>query len=65
MWEESREEVEDDKADVQVYSDGSGLEGMAGAAAVLFHDGQEVHWSSLFAINWVPSRATPHTRQKW
>ena len=40
--EESREEVKGDKANVQVYSDGSGLEGMAGVAVVLFHDGQEV-----------------------
>ena len=27
---------------MQVYSDGSGIEGMVVAAAVLFHDGQEV-----------------------
>ena len=40
--EESREEAEEDRADVQVYSDGSGIKGMAAAAAVLFHDGQEV-----------------------
>lgn len=40
--EESREDDERDKADVQVYSDGSGIEGMAGAAAVLFRDGQEI-----------------------
>ena len=39
--EESREEAEEDRADVQVYSDGSGIKGMA---AVLFRDGQEV-WS--------------------
>ena len=39
--EESKEEDAEDKADVHVYSDGSGIEGMAGAAAVLFRDGQE------------------------
>ena len=42
MREESREEDEGDKADMQVSSDGSGIEGMAGAAAVLFHDSQEI-----------------------
>ena len=42
MREESREEDEGDKADVQVYSDRSGIEGMASAAAVLFRDGQEI-----------------------
>ena len=41
-WEESREEDEGDKADVQVYSDGSGIEGMASASVVLFRDGQEI-----------------------
>ena len=41
-WEESREEDEGDKADMWVYSDGSGIEGMASTAAVLFHDGQEI-----------------------
>ena len=40
--EESREEAEEDKADVQVYSDRSGIEGMVAVAAVLFRDGQEV-----------------------
>ena len=34
--EESKEEDAEDKVDVCVYSDGSGIEGMAGAAAVLF-----------------------------
>ena len=41
-WEESREEAEEDRADVQVYLDRSGIEGMAAAVAVLFRDGQEV-----------------------
>ena len=41
-WEESREEAKEDRANVQVYSDRSGIEGMAAVAAVLFHDGQEV-----------------------
>ena len=27
---------------MQVYWDGSGIEGMASMAAVLFHDGQEI-----------------------
>ena len=39
--EESREEDAEDEADMRVYSDGSGIEGMAGAAAVLFWDGHE------------------------
>ena len=42
MREESREEDDGDKADVWVYSDRSGIEGMAGVAAVLFHDRQEI-----------------------
>ena len=41
-WEESREEDKGDKADVWMYSDRSGIEGMAGAAAVLFSDSQEI-----------------------
>ena len=48
-WEESREEVEDDKAHVQVYLDGLGLEGMVGAVAVLFRDGQEV-WTIRYQL---------------
>ena len=39
--EESRVEDVEDEADVRVYSDGSGIEGMAGTAAVLFWDGHE------------------------
>ena len=34
--EESKEEDAEDKVDVHVYSDGSGIKGMAGAAVVLF-----------------------------
>ena len=41
-WEESREEDEGDKADMQVYLDRSGIEGMAGMAVVLFCDSQEI-----------------------
>ena len=40
--EESREEAEEDRANVQVYSDGLGIEGMVVVVAVLFHNGQEV-----------------------
>ena len=40
--EESREEAEEDRADVQVYSDRTGIEGMAVVVAVLFCNGQEV-----------------------
>ena len=51
-WEESREEAEEDRANVQVYSDGSGIEGMAVAAAVLFgpvlqRSGSLVHLISI------------------
>ena len=41
-WEESREEAKEDRADVRVYLDRLGIEGMVAAAAVLFHNGQEV-----------------------
>ena len=47
--EESREEDEGDKADVRVYLDGSGIEGMASAATVLFRDGQEI-WSLRYQL---------------
>ena len=32
----------EDMADLHMYSDGSGIEGMAGAATIVFRDGQEV-----------------------
>ena len=32
----------EDMADLRMYSDGSGIEGMAGAATIVFRDGQEV-----------------------
>ena len=41
LCEESKEADAEDKADIHVYSDGSGIEGMAGAAAVLFCDSWE------------------------
>ena len=41
MHEESREEDAEDEVDVRVYSDGLGIEGMAGTAAVLFRDGHK------------------------
>ena len=48
-WEGSREEDKGDKADIWVYSDGSGIEGMASASTVLFRDGQEIRllWYQL------------------
>ena len=41
LREESKEEDVEDKVDIRVYSDGSGIEGMVGTAAVMFCDGQE------------------------
>ena len=41
MREKSKEEDAEDKVDICVYSDGSGIEGMVGTAAVMFCDGQE------------------------
>src|SRR6266481_7443579 len=38
----SKEEDEKDQAVLQAYSDGSGLDGEAGASAVLYRDGQSV-----------------------
>ena len=40
--EESKDEDVEDTAYLCVYSNGSGIEGMAGAAAIVFRDGQEV-----------------------
>ena len=40
--EESKDEDAVDMADLRVYLDGSGIEGMAGAAAIMFQNGQEV-----------------------
>jgi hypothetical protein len=37
--EQAEKEDGDDQADIQVYSDGSGIEGRIGAAAVLYRDG--------------------------
>jgi len=37
--EQAEKEDGDDQADIQVYSDGSGIEGKIGAAAVLYRDG--------------------------
>ena len=42
MREEIKEDDAEDRAEVCVYSDGSGVDGSAGAAAVLFWDGLEV-----------------------
>ena len=40
--EESKEDNAEDRAEVHVYSGGSGVDSSAGAAAVLFQDGLEV-----------------------
>ena len=42
MQEESKDEDVVDTADLRVYSDGLGIEGMAGVAAIMFRNGQEV-----------------------
>ena len=42
MREESKEDDAEDRAEVHVYSDGSGIDSSAGAATVLFRDGLEV-----------------------
>ena len=36
--EQAEKEDRDDQADIQVYSDGSGIEGKIGVAAVLYRD---------------------------
>ena len=40
--EESKDEDAEDMADLRIYLDGSGIEGMVGAATIVFRDGQEV-----------------------
>ena len=40
--EESKDEDVVDTADLRIYSDGSGIEGMAGTAAIIFRNGQKV-----------------------
>ena len=42
MQEESKDEDVVDTADLRVYLDGSGIEGMAGTATIMFRNGQEV-----------------------
>ena len=42
MREESKDEDVVDTADLRVYLDSSGIEGMVGAAAIMFRNGQEV-----------------------
>ena len=42
MREEDKEDNVEDRVEVHVYSDGSGIDGSAGAAAVLFRDSLEV-----------------------
>ena len=49
----------EDRAEVHVYSDGSGVDGSAGAAAVLFWDGLEVR----SVCYWLGS-LTQHTTYK-
>ena len=40
--EESKDKDAMDMADLRAYSDGSGIDGMAGTAAIVFRNGQEV-----------------------
>ena len=54
--EDSWEEDDADRAEVCVYTDGSGLDGRAGAAAVLFRDGHEMK-----ALQYLLGPLTQHT----
>ena len=42
MQEESKDKDAVDMADLCIYLDGLGIEGMAGVAAIMFRNGQEV-----------------------
>ena len=56
MQEESKDEDAVDTADLRVYLDSSGIEGMAGAAAIMFRNGQEVK-----SIRYLLGLLTRHT----
>ena len=54
--EESKEDNVEDRAEVCVYLDGSGIDGLAGAATVLFLDGLEVR-----SVHYQLGSLTQHT----
>ena len=56
MREESKDEDAMDMADLRTYSDGSGIDGMAGVAAIIFRNGQEVK-----SIRYLLGPLTRHT----
>ena len=54
--EESKDKDVEDTADLRIYLDSSGIEGMAGVAVIVFWDGQEVK-----SVHYLLGSLTCHT----
>ena len=55
--EQFKDKDAEDTADLRIYSDGLGIEGMAGAVAIMFWDGQEVK-----SVHYLLGPLTHHTK---